>query len=166
MLEQLSALAAPSAELLLKRGETVAVVDGATGGLVSAALLTIGGATSFFRGGGVLYSMHGRKVLFDLPSDAFAGLQSVTEPYTLLQAGTIRERLRADWGIAESGSAGPGVHPRGVEAGTSCISVVGPGVSLTRIVRTGSSSRIPNMAEFAKAALQLFHEALLAAPAA
>lgn len=159
-MEQLSTLAAPSAALLIERGESVAVVDGSTGGLISAGLLTIGGATAFFRGGGILYSVPGRSIFFDLAPADFVGLRAVSEPYTFLQANAIRKRFGADWGIAESGSAGPGAHPSGVETGTSCISIVGPGVSLTRMVTTGSSSRIHNMEEFAKAALLFFQEAL------
>jgi hypothetical protein len=71
--------------------------------------------------------------------------------------------LGAGWGrpdtFAESGSAGP-AHPHGIATGTSCIAVVGPGVTMSRMVETGSSSRIYNMEAFAKAALSLFHEAL------
>lgn len=159
-LEELSALAAPCAARLVERGERVAVVDGAAGGLISAGLLTIPGASAFYRGGGILYSVDGRRILFDLPADAFEGMQPVSEPYTLLQANAIRERYAADWGIAESGAAGPGVHPRGVPSGTCCISIVGPGVARSRIVTTGSESRVYNMEAFARGALALFQELL------
>jgi len=159
MLDELGALAAPCAAILLERGQSVAVADGSTGGLIAAGMLTIPGGIKFFRGGGVLYSLKGRQILFGLAPDAFAGLRPVTEPYTLLQADAIRRQFESDWGIAESGSAGP-THPYGIEAGTSCIAVVGPGVSVSRMVETGSSARLHNMEAFAKAALSLFHEAL------
>ena len=159
MLDQLEALAAPCAAILLERGQSVAVADGSTGGLIAAGMLTIPGGIKFFRGGGVLYSLKGRQILFGLEAEAFAGLKPVTEPYTLLQADGIRRQFEADWGIAESGSAGP-THPYGIAAGTSCIAVVGPGVMISRTVETGSSSRIHNMEAFAEAALSLFHEAL------
>jgi len=159
MLDELQALAAPCAEILLKRGQSVAVADGSTGGLIAAGMLTIPGGIKFFRGGGVLYSLKGRQILFGLEPEAFDGLRPVTEPYTLLQADAIRRQFEADWGIAESGSAAP-THPYGIEAGTSCIAVIGPGVSMSRMVETGSSSRTRNMETFAKAALSLFREAL------
>lgn len=159
MLDRLEALAAPCAAILMEREQSVAVADGSTGGLISAGLLTIPGGIRFFRGGGVLYSLKGREILFGLPPDAFTGLRAVTEPYTRLQAQAIRGRFEADWGLAESGSAGP-AHPHGIEPGTSCIAVVGPGVTLSRIVRTGSAVRTDNMAAFAEAALSLLHEAL------
>lgn len=159
MLDRLEALAAPCATILVERGQSVAVADGSTGGLIAAGLLTIPGGIKFFRGGGVLYSLKGRQILFGLEPEAFAGLKPVTEPYTLLQADAIRRQFEADWGIAESGSAGP-THPYGIEAGTSCIAVSGPGVTMSRMVETGSSSRLHNMEAFAIAALSLFREAL------
>src|ERR1043165_5654304 len=116
MLDELEALAAPCAAILLARGQSVAVADGSTGGLIAAGLLTIPGGIKFFRGGGVLYSLKGRQILFGLEPDAFDGLHPVTEPYTLLQVDAIRRQFDADWGIAESGSAGP-THPYGIEAG-------------------------------------------------
>jgi len=160
MLGQLEALAAPCAAILLERGQSVAVADGSTGGLIAAGMLTIPGGIKFFRGSGVLYSLKGRQILFGLAPDAFDGLKPVSQPYTLLQADAIRRQFEADWGIAESGSAGP-THPYGIEAGTSCVAVVGPGVSISRMVETGSSSRLHNMEAYAKAALSLFHEALV-----
>jgi len=122
-------------------------------------MLTIPGGIKFFRGGGVLYSLKGRQILFGLAPEAFAGLSPVSEPYTKLQADAIRRQFEADWGIAESGSASP-AHPHGIATGTSCIAVVGPGVTMSRMVETGSSARTHNMEAFAKAALTLFHEVL------
>ncbi len=160
MLERLSSLAAPSAAKLIERRQSVAVADGSTGGLISAGLSTIPGATRFFRGGGTLYSLRGRSILFGLEPGAFDGLSGVTEPYALLQASSICKHFEVDWGVAESGSAGPAGHPHGADPGVSCIAVVGPGVSLTRMVRTGSTSRVFNMEAFAAAALLLLQEAI------
>ncbi|WP_157216414.1 CinA family protein [Flavisphingomonas formosensis] len=160
MLEELMPLAARVAETLKARGQTVAVADGATGGLISAGLLAIAGATGFYMGGGVIYSLKGRDVLLDLEPEALKGMRSVTEPYALLQARAIRDRFGADWGVAESGSAGPGKHPFGAEAGMSAIAVAGPGVELSRIVRTGQADRAGNMQSFALAAIGLLDEAL------
>jgi nicotinamide mononucleotide (NMN) deamidase PncC len=66
MLDQLETLAAHCAAILLERGQSVAVADGSTGGLISAGMLTISGGIKFFRGGGVLYSLKGRQILFGL----------------------------------------------------------------------------------------------------
>lgn len=159
MIEPLAELAARAGAALKQRKQTIAVADGATGGLVSAGLLTVPGATAFYLGGGVIYSFKGRDILLDLDEAELKGMKSVTEPYALLQARAIRDRFGADWGIAESGSAGP-THPMGVPAGKSCIAVVGPGVSVARSIDTGNESRIANMEAFALAALSLLNEAM------
>jgi PncC family amidohydrolase len=160
MLDTLAPLAAQAAAILKQRRETIAVADGATGGLILAGLLTVPGATSFCLGGGVIYSFRGRDVLLGLSKEDVAGMRSVTEPYTLLQARAIRDRFGADWGIAESGSAGPGKHPRGAPTGRSCIAVAGPGIAVATTVESGSEDRIHNMSAFALAALQFLNSVL------
>ena len=162
-LEDLHPLACEIADMLVARGERLAVVDGATGGLVSAALLTVPGATKFFRGGGVLYSLKGRDILLGLPREAYEGMVSATPAYALLQARGIRQQLRAQWGLAETGSAGASVHPLGVASGRSCAAVAGPGIERTRLTETASDARIENMWAFTKAGLELLRETIAAA---
>lgn len=148
------------AEHLRRRGETIAVVDGATGGLISASLLTVPGALDFYKGGGVVYSFRARNVLFDLPREAYDGMQSATEEYALLQARAIRDRFGADWGIAESGSAGSSKHPMGVQSGRSVTAIVGPETSSCVETETGSDDRIANMLAFTRAALGALEDAV------
>ena len=160
MIEDLVPIAARIAERLMAQGERIAVADGATGGLLSASLLAIPGATKFYQGGGVVYSLRGREVLFALPESELKGMRSATPDYALLQARAIRDRFEADWGIAESGSAGGSVHPLGIGSGLSCAAVVGPGVSEVRVTETGSDDRLANMAVFTRRALVLLDEVL------
>ncbi|MCB2079933.1 MAG: CinA family protein [Novosphingobium sp.] len=160
MLEEFNTYAQQAADALKARGEKIAVADGATGGLISASLLTVPGALAFYLGGGVIYSAPVRDALFGLPPEAFRGLQSATRDSALLQARAIRDNMGADWGIAESGSAGGSKHPRGVASGRSCCAVVGPGVELARVVETYSDDRIANMAQFTRNALEVLVEAL------
>ena len=161
MLDQTHQQALRIADLLRKRGEKVAVADGATGGLVAASLLTVPGALDFFVGGGVVYSFRARDVLFDLPRDAYAGMRGASEDYALLQARAIRDNFGAQWGLAESGSVGGSSHPSGAPAGRSCAAVVGPdGFEFVRVTETGSDERIANMEAFARAALQTLEDAL------
>lgn len=160
MLARLAPIAADIGAALKARGQTIAVADGATGGLISAGLLTMAGATGFYRGGGVVYSLAGRDVLLSVDRAALKGMSSVTEDYALLQARAIRDRFGADWGIAESGSAGPS-HPAGVTAGRSVIAIAGPKVDIIRRVDTGSDDRIANMEAFALAALAFLRDTLV-----
>ncbi|MEN9683739.1 MAG: hypothetical protein RLZZ427_1490 [Pseudomonadota bacterium] len=160
MLTDFHPIAVRIAEALKARREKIAVADGATGGLIAASLLTVPGALKFYVGGGVVYSFRARDVLFGLPAEAYAGMQSATPDYALLQARAIRDQFGAAWGIAETGSAGGGRHPMGVPAGQSCCAVVGPGIELTRMTETDCEDRIANMALFTGAALGLLESAL------
>lgn len=161
MLDELHPQALRIAEALKARGEKIAVADGATGGLIGAALLTVPGALKFYVGGGIVYSFRARDVLFALPGEAYEGMRSATPEYALLQARAIRDNFGADWGIAETGSAGGSRHPLGVASGESCCAVVGPGVELVLRTETASDDRIANMAAFTRAALNLLEEALV-----
>ncbi|MGB3807817.1 MAG: CinA family protein, partial [Erythrobacter sp.] len=119
------------------------------------------GALDFYVGGGVVYSFTARDRLFGLPQEAYRGMRSVTEEYAILQARAIRDNLGAEWGLAESGSAGRSTHPMGVASGRSMAAVADPsGRTATRLVETGEDDRIANMEAFARNALDLLEEAL------
>ena len=164
MLRELHPQAARIAAALRERDQKIAVADGATGGMIAACLLTVPGALDFFVGGGVVYSLRARDVLFDLPRESYHGVRGTTEDYALLQARAIRDRFGAAWGIAESGSVGGSSHPTGAPAGRSCVAVAGPAGDLTRITETGREDRIANMEAFTRAALGFLEEVLAARP--
>ncbi|MGH7301371.1 MAG: CinA family protein, partial [Candidatus Rokuibacteriota bacterium] len=72
----------------MARKETIAVSESSTGGLISAALLAIPGASAYFVGGGVIYTQTARRGLLQLPDEAFRGIRSSTEAAARLQART------------------------------------------------------------------------------
>jgi len=148
------------AGLLRNRGEKVAVADGATGGLIAAHLLTVPGALDFFVGGGVVYSLRARDVLFAQPREAYRGMRGASEDYALLQARSIRDNFGAEWGLAESGSVGGSSHPSGAPAGQSVAALVGPAGEFTRQLNTDSDDRIANMDAFTVNALDLLEATL------
>lgn len=160
LLHELHPQAERIAGLLLEREEKLAIADGATGGLLAATMLTVPGALNFFVGGGVVYSLRARDVLFDQPRQAYKGMRGASEEYALLQARSIRDNFRAEWGLAESGSVGASKHPSGTPAGTSCAALAGPKGEFTLILETGSDDRIANMAAFTRNALNLLEEKL------
>ncbi len=152
--ETLSALAERLAERLKASEQTVAVAESSAGGLISAALLAVPGASAYFLGGAVVYTGRARMRLLDLPREAVAGMRSASEPYALLLARTVREQFAADWGLSETGAAGPTGNGYGDGAGHSCIAVSGPFEHATTL-ETGESDRVVNMHAFATAALDL-----------
>jgi PncC family amidohydrolase len=158
----LDAIAGRVAAMLIARRQTVAVAESSAGGLVAAALLAVPGASAYFVGGAVVYTAAARAALLGITPDAMTGLRASSEPYAQLLAGTLRTKLRADWGVAETGAAGPAGNRYGDAAGHSCLAVSGE-VDLARTLETGVSDRAANMRAFAAAALTLLEAALAAA---
>jgi nicotinamide-nucleotide amidase len=155
----LTRLTGAIAERLITAGETVAVAETSAGGLVSASLLAVPGASAYYLGGGVLYTINAREGLAGITEADMAGMRSSSEPFAELLANRLRERLGATWGLAETGAAGPTGNRYGDAAGHSCLAVAGP-VSRARTLETASSDRQANMWAFADAALALFDECL------
>jgi nicotinamide-nucleotide amidase len=147
-------LADDIAALLNQRGETLAVVESSAGGLVSAALLAVPGASAFFLGGAVVYTRLSRNILLAIPDAALAGMRPATEPYALLLARSVRERFAASWGVAETGATGPTGNRYGDPAGHACLAVAGPREQAATL-ETGHGERLDNMHEFTGAALEL-----------
>ena len=158
-MSELSGLASRLGGLLKERQETLAVAESSAGGLISAALLAVPGASAYFLGGAVVYTQVARRALLRVADESVAGIRSSTEAYALLKARTIRTQLGATWGLAETGASGPTGNRYGDTAGHACLAVAGP---LERVVtvETRDGDRERNMWAFAKAALELLETAL------
>lgn len=158
-MDELFGLAARVGARLKERGETIAVSESSTGGLISAALLAVPGASAYFVGGGVVYTAVARKALLGITPLDMEGMRSASEPYAALCATRIREAHGTDWGLAETGAAGPAGNRYGDAAGHSCLAVAGP-VARVATIETGSADRRANMEAFAIRALELLEDAL------
>jgi PncC family amidohydrolase len=158
-------IAARLGALLKDRHETIAIAESSTGGLTSAALLAVPGASAYFLGGAIVYTRESRRTLLDIPDSAFAGIRGVTEPLAEVLARGTRKRFATTWSVAEVGAAGPTGNRYGDPAGHSCIAIAGA-VERAITVETGSSDRVANMRAFAAAALDLLAQCLAAAPVA
>ena len=156
----LISLGRSAGELLKGSGQTVAVAESSTGGLISAALLSLPGASAYFVGGGVIYTRHARAGLLMMPESEVA-VRGSTESYALNMARLIRERLNTTWGLAESGATGPSGNRYGDASGHSCMAIVGP-VEKAITIETGQADREANMWAFTRAALTLLEEAVRA----
>ena len=147
------------AATLKARGETIAVAESSSGGLVSAALLAVPGASAYFLGGAVVYTAKARMRLLGITREQVVGMRSASEPYALLLARTLRENFGADWGLAETGAAGPTGNPYGDAAGHTCLAVSGS-IEIAMTLETGSDDRGANMEAFARHALELLASVL------
>jgi nicotinamide-nucleotide amidase len=158
-MRELLPLSERAGALLAARGETVAVGESAAGGLITAALLGVPGASGWVRGGLVIYTRHALFALKDVDREPLRGMRAATEPYARFEAATLRQHFGTTWGVGESGAAGPGGNKYGDAAGHCCVAVSGP-VEASRTIATGSSDRVDNMHAFARAALELLIETL------
>ena len=145
--------------LLKARRETIGVAESSSGGLVSAALLSVPGASAYFQGGAVIYTQGARTALLGITPAQMQGIRSASEPYALLLARTMRERLGTTWGVAETGAAGPDGNRYGDAPGHTCIAVSGPAERVAT-VETGHGDRAANMRAFALVLLDLLTEIL------
>jgi nicotinamide-nucleotide amidase len=158
-MRELMPLAEKIGAALKERKQTVVVAESAAGGLISASLLAIPGASAYFIGGGVFYTRQSILMLRDTRDTQFTGMRGATEAWALLLARSVRERSPATWSVGESGAAGPAGNRYGDPAGHACFAVTGP-VERTLVIKTGSDDRVGNMYAFAGAALKLLAECL------
>jgi nicotinamide-nucleotide amidase len=118
-------------ELLAGRGETVAVAESLTGGLLAAALTDRAGASATFRGSVVAYATDLKQSLAGVPGPLLAAEGPVSEGTAAALAAGVRERLGADWGLGVTGVAGP-TEQDGHAVGTVFLAVAGPGTAEVR----------------------------------
>jgi nicotinamide-nucleotide amidase len=153
-MKELTGIAEQIAARLIERKETIAVAESSAAGLISAALLSVPGASAYFLGGAVVYTRDARRLLMEIGDAEMKGLRSSSEPYAKLLANQMRRRFSATWGLSETGAAGPTGNRYGDAAGHSCMAVAGPNEAVLTL-ETGSADRQANMHEFAKTALNL-----------
>src|SRR3954454_8392493 len=156
---ELLALAEQIAARLEARGESVAVAESSAGGLISAALLAVPGASAYFVGGGVVYTRMAKSALLDLDDAMLIEPRPATEAHAMILARGIRGALGTTWGIGETGATGPTGNRYGDAAGHACIAIAGP-TERTTTLETGQADRQANMDAFALAALRLFLDEL------
>ena len=158
-MKDLVAIAEKIAARLIERRQTIAVAESSTGGLISAALLAVPGASAYYLGGAVVYTRDARRILMEIPDEAMKGIRSASEPYAKMLASQIRQRFSSDWGLSETGATGPTGNRYGDAAGHACIAISGA-VDRQITLETASPDREANMRAFANAALALLESVL------
>jgi len=153
-MKELVGIAEQVAAKLIARKQTIAVAESSTGGLISASLLAVPGASAYFLGGAVVYTRDARRLLMEISDPDMKGLRSASEPYAKLLASQMRQRFSTTWGLSETGATGPTGNRYGDAAGHSCMAVAGPNHAVFTL-ETGSADRQANMMRFAGTALDL-----------
>jgi nicotinamide-nucleotide amidase len=109
-----------------RRGATLATAESCTGGLVSARLTEVPGASEVFLGGVVSYSNDVKEHQLGVPIETLVDYGAVSPEVAHDMASGVRERLGADWGIGITGIAGPGGGTEEKPVGLVYWSVAGP----------------------------------------
>src|SRR5476649_71659 len=105
-MDELLPLAKKVGEKLKARKETVGVSESSSGGLVSAVLLAVPGASAYFMGGAVVYTRPAGEAFLGATPSRRAGIRSSSEPWALLAAELVQGQLKTTWGLAETGGFG------------------------------------------------------------
>ncbi|MFF2406827.1 CinA family protein [Streptomyces sp. NPDC058092] len=130
-------------ELLVERGETLAVAESLTGGLVAAELTSVPGASHSFRGSVTAYATPLKRELLGVDGALLAARGAVDPDVARQMATGVRRVLGADWGMATTGVAGP--EPQdGKPVGTVYVAVAGPdgAVNVTALRLNGGRADI------------------------
>lgn len=124
---------------------TVAAAESCTGGLIAAALTSVGGASAWFRGGVVSYSPELKSEWLGVPPELISAKGAVSEGVALAMAEGARRRAAADIAVSSTGLAGPDGDPEHPElpVGTVFIGVATPrGSRAVRCVFSGGRSEV------------------------
>lgn len=128
---------------------------------MSAALLSVPGASAYYAGGAVIYTLAANRAFLEGAVPTPPGLRGATEAFASYLARSAVARLGCTWAIGEGGAAGPTGNRYGDPAGHAWLAVAGPGdIIVTHHLLTGSDDRLGNMVTFATAALGLLEAQL------
>ncbi len=144
--------------LLIDKQQTIAVAESSTGGLVSAALLSVPGASAYYVGGAVIYTRAARRELLNLPEDIVT-MAGANEEYALIVARALRKKLETTWAVCETGAGGPSGNRYGNPAGHVCVAIAGPSEQAITL-QTGNKDRQANMQTFAETTLDFLERVL------
>ncbi|HXW43404.1 MAG TPA: CinA family protein [Streptosporangiaceae bacterium] len=135
-------LAGEAIAALAARGQTVAVAESLTGGMVAAALTSVPGSSTVFIGAVVAYATRLKTALLGVPGDLLAVHGPVHEDVAMAMARGVRDRLGATYGLATTGVAGPGPSD-GRPAGTVFVAVGGPdGCTVRELALAGDRPQV------------------------
>ncbi|MFE1248914.1 CinA family protein [Streptomyces sp. NPDC058735] len=132
----MSSTATHVVRLLTVKGETLAVAESLTGGLVAAEVTSVPGASKVFRGSVTAYATDLKHELLGVDATLLAARGAVDAQVAAQMAAGVRKALGTDWGIATTGVAGP-EQQDGRPVGTVFVAVHGPFTPDSRSARGG-----------------------------
>ncbi|KAL8643433.1 MAG: hypothetical protein Q9226_008379 [Calogaya cf. arnoldii] len=158
--------------LLTSRNETISVAETvslpqytlAAGGIISASLLSVAGASKFYRGGLTLYTLESRIQFAGWTEENKKNYNGPNAEVVSGLATNVRQKLGSTYCLCESGTAGPGgsgVTPNR-KPDFVALAVASAGEVVTAETTTDANGdREQNMVEFARMGLELLKKVIL-----
>lgn len=154
-------LEAEVGKLLAQQGQTLAVAESCTGGLISHLITQVPGSSDYFLLSAVTYANAAKIRVLGVRPDTLETFGAVHETTALEMAAGARRVAGSDWAVSTTGIAGPGGGPTSKKVGTVCIGVTGPGgVAVSRKFEFKFDDRDKNKKIFAAMALELLRRYL------
>ncbi len=119
-------------DLLRQNGQTLAVAESCSGGMLGAEVTRVAGSSDCFLGGLVTYSNRSKRELLGVSQDYLALHGAVSEPVAIAMAEGAAQKLHADWALSTTGIAGPGGGSKEKPVGTVFVGLFGPGYSFAK----------------------------------
>lgn len=115
------------------RHQTIAAAESCTGGIFTAELIKIPGASDFVKGSVVAYSNNSKVALLDTKKSTLDAAGAVSQEVAIQMAKGAKRKLESTWSVGITGIAGPSGGSKEKPVGTVCIAVVGPGFEYSEI---------------------------------
>ncbi|MER5638640.1 CinA family protein [Kitasatospora sp. NPDC002227] len=154
-------LAARVQELLKERGETLAVAESLTGGLLAAAVVDVPGASAVFRGSVTAYATEVKASVLGVDEGLLAVRGAVDPVVARQMAAGVRRLLGATYGLATTGVAGPDPQD-GQPVGTVHLAFAGPAGSVALTPELPAEALSQGRASIRQEAVRRVLELLLA----
>jgi len=144
---------------LQKQGQTLALAESCTGGLIASRMTTHPGASAFFLGGGVTYATSSKTHLLGVSETIIAKHGVVSAAVAEAMAKGAQQTLGSDYALATTGNAGPTALEGHADVGTVFIGLATPdGVESFRFVMGNNRERV--MQKTVNKAFELLFKAL------
>ena len=154
-------LAAEVGHLLALRGETLAVAESCTGGLIAHWLTNVSGSSDYFLFSGVTYANGAKEGILGVTHKTLVDHGAVHENTALEMARGTRRISGAHWGISTTGIAGPTGGSDEKPVGTVCIGISGPGEDGAKRYHFSFGDRHRHKLIFAAMALEVLRRRLV-----
>jgi nicotinamide-nucleotide amidase len=119
---------------LLARGLTLAVAESCSGGRLAQRIVSVPGASRYFRGGIVAYANEAKVRLLGVPAALLERHGAVSEEVALAMARGAQERFGADCALSITGIAGPGGATPAKPVGLVVLAAATPGQAEVRSI--------------------------------